>query len=428
MAISAYLRYVCALPARELTRVTNKSCESFNWWTNRAGHPTCRLKSSYVSHLKIVVASTIDQVAWGGSEELWALMAREALQRNDEVFVSTRRTPSIPGPLAELGQMGARFQFRGPRVPQGTIGTLRRLLATRFRIKRLNRFRTIPDISADVVLVNCGAGYDVLTDPELMSFLDALTSPYVLLVQYMDDHLVSLTPAKRQIAARVFSRAKRLVFIAEQNLRTVERQLARHFPNAVVLQNPVALADASVVPWPENSTAQFANVARLNVRAKGHDLLFEVLGGQAWKERKWKLNLYGDGPDRPYLRELSRHYGIETDVVFHGHVTNVRQIWESNQLLLMPSRGEGTPLAMLEAMVCGRGALVTDVGGMTEWISDDKNGIVAEAPTYLSLGRALERAWHKRDDWQRFGEEARTAVMRKLDPHPGRRLLDVLYE
>ena len=52
------------------------------------------------------------------------------------------------------------------------------------------------------------------------------------------------------------------------------------------------------------------------------------------------------------------------------------------------------PLALVEAMLCGRTAVVTDVGGNAEWIEDGETGFVAEAATAKSFGAALkERGW-----------------------------------
>ena len=110
--------------------------------------------------------------------------------------------------------------------------------------------------------------------------------------------------------------------------------------------------------------------------------------------RDWRLRLYGDGKDRKYLEELARHYAIAERVEFCGHIKDIRSIWEWNQLLVLPSRGEGTRLALIEAMLCGRAAVVTDVGGNSEWIEEGRTGFGAEAPTANSFGGgARKRVW-----------------------------------
>jgi glycosyltransferase involved in cell wall biosynthesis len=154
----------------------------------------------------------------------------------------------------------------------------------------------------------------------------------------------------------------------------------------------------------------------------------EVLDSPIWRGREWRLRLYGAGRDRQYLQTLAQHYGIAEHVEFCGHVDDIRSIWELNHLLVLPSRGEGTPLALVEAMLCGRPAVVTDVGGNTEWMQDGRTGFVAEAPTAKSFGAALERAWLAREHWQEMGIQARNDALAKFDKSAGKTLLSMLLE
>ena len=55
---------------------------------------------------------------------------------------------------------------------------------------------------------------------------------------------------------------------------------------------------------------------------------------------------------------------------FHGHVSDVRGIWYDNHLLVLPSRCEGTPISLVEAMIWGHPAVVTGVGGNAEWVTE----------------------------------------------------------
>lgn len=57
----------------------------------------------------------------------------------------------------------------------------------------------------------------------------------------------------------------------------------------------------------------------------------------------------------------------------------------------MPSRFEGLPLAMVEAMLCARPVVATDVAGHAEIIEDGVTGFLADAPTAGSMAAALER-------------------------------------
>ena len=75
------------------------------------------------------------------------------------------------------------------------------------------------------------------------------------------------------------------------------------------------------------------------------------------------------------------------NVHFRGHVNDIRAIWEQNHLLVLPSRYEGLPLALVEAMWCGRPAVVTDVGGNAELCVGKRNGICRASGYFIVIRR-----------------------------------------
>ena len=91
-------------------------------------------------------------------------------------------------------------------------------------------------------------------------------------------------------------------------------------------------------------------------------------------------------------------------MVFAGYVPAAGDIWREQHVLLLPSRGEGRPLALLEAMMASRPAVVTDVGGIAETVEDGINGWVAESAAPASFAAAMERAWTDRGQWRQMGE------------------------
>ena len=81
--------------------------------------------------------------------------------------------------------------------------------------------------------------------------------------------------------------------------------------------------------------------------------MLRILARPEWRERPVELNLFGEGPYEQSLRRLCRMLELN-NVHFRGHVNNVRAIWEQNHLLVQPSRYEGVPITVIEAMLCGR--------------------------------------------------------------------------
>jgi glycosyltransferase involved in cell wall biosynthesis len=368
--------------------------------------------------MKIAVISTMAGFRWGGSEELWATTATEAIKRGLDLAVSISHNASIPSKFTALQKDGIQL-FR--RRPPFNFGRVERIIS-----RVVSPFREAFRFNPDVICISQGSTYDSLRFSDLLRLLYSTGIPYIVVCQYNDDRV--LTPEFRDSAKEFLERAFRVVFVSKENMKSAERQLARSLTNAIVLQNPVNLFDLTPVHWPSSRQVSMANVARLQAAYKGQDILLEVLGSAAWRSRDWRLRLYGEGKDRNYLEELARYYDIAERVEFSGHTNDIRSIWEVNHLLVLPSRGEGTPLALLEAMFCARPAVVTDVGGNAEWTEDGQTGFVAEAPTAKSLAAALDRAWAARSKWQVMGNQAHDNALAKFDKSVGKSLLEVLLE
>lgn len=114
---------------------------------------------------------------------------------------------------------------------------------------------------------------------------------------------------------------------------------------------------------------------------------------------------------------MARSLGVER-ISFCGHVFDIPSVWQQNHMLALPSRYEGLPLALVEAMWCGRPAVVTHVGGNAELCLDGQTGFVAEAATAGSFDAALERAWEQREAWCQLGRNARLRAEQLIPRDP----------
>jgi glycosyltransferase involved in cell wall biosynthesis len=170
----------------------------------------------------------------------------------------------------------------------------------------------------------------------------------------------------------------------------------------------------------------FAMVANLLVNHKGHDILFDVLRSEKWISRSWDLSIYGSGDDERYIRQLCAFYQLNDRVHFKGRTDNIRAVWENHHLLIMPSLCEGIPLAVVEAMLCGRPVVATDTGGHMEWIDEGIEGFIAEGANVHSLDGALERAWESRHRWADMGMNAHKRASAQYDPTPGETFLNLI--
>ena len=101
-----------------------------------------------------------------------------------------------------------------------------------------------------------------------------------------------------------------------------------------------------------------------------------------------RLMLIGDGPDRSTAEYLARKLGVSDRVDFLGKQDNVNELLPIADLMLMPSEMESFGLAALEAMACRVPAIATQVGGVGELITHEKDGLLFEVGDVESMAAA----------------------------------------
>lgn len=200
-------------------------------------------------------------------------------------------------------------------------------------------------------------------------------------------------------------------FVSVHNWHLTERMICAHLPTASVVRNPFNVPYDRSLPWPPDADGfRMACVARLDLESKAQDVLLDVLADRKWRQRPLTVEIVGrEGPQSQLLRELCDFLDLN-QVKFVDMVKDIRSVWARCHALVLPSRKEGLPVSVIEAMLSGRPALVTDVGGCREVVLHGRTGWVADSPTRKAFDAALESAWTDRRSWQSMGSAAaRTA-------------------
>ena len=371
--------------------------------------------------MRIAFVTTMAGFPWGGSEIAWTRAAETAVEDGHMVLATVFDWSVDQRAVQRMKGKGIEILARPREIRRSLV---RRVLK-RVGLERATPrwLETLQQFKPDVVCVSSGIHHECLAEPRLFEWLVGERVPFSYIVQCNSER-VFLNDAMRDAERKILDAARKVIFVAEGNLELAERQLAHRFSNAMVLINAVERR-AEPLPWPAGDPV-FAFVARFDVAYKGHDILFRVLSEPRWRERRWTCRLFGEGRDRAYVQELVRFFELESRVEFAGHVPDVTAIWKSSHLCVLPSRAEGTPLALEEAFAAGRPAVVTDVGGNAELAEDEVTGFIAEAATPRSYGAALERAWQARDRWEAMGRAAHVRTLERIDPNPGRTLLELI--
>jgi glycosyltransferase involved in cell wall biosynthesis len=363
---------------------------------------------------------------WGGSEILWSAAA-EALARDGHgVTVYKNRLPRREGHVPALRSAScrlielARFPFL-PNKLYSFAAMFTPYLSVAYQALHLHvslRVRRRPDL----VVLSQGGNHDGWL---LGGVCRRLGVPYVLICQKATDLYWPQDRWLPEVRA-IYAGARHAFFVSEHNRTLTEEQIGQRIEGASVVRNPFLVPWDSAPAWPDSGSGyRFACVGRLYPKEKGQDIVLRVLASEKWRGRPVSLTFYGDGEQRQGLEAMARLLGL-TNVSFAGYRDDVSTIWADNHALVLPSRAEGLPLVLVEAMLCGRVPIVTDVAGSTEVVADGRTGFVAAAAAEASFDEALERAWQRREEWPAIGAAAAAEIRRLVPRDPGGTLADAL--
>lgn len=120
--------------------------------------------------------------------------------------------------------------------------------------------------------------------------------------------------------------------------------------------------------------------------------------------------LVGEGPEEDALRRLAGELGLKEQVSFTGSVADVIPYLDATDVFVHPSRAEGMPGSLLEAMACGLPCVATHIGGTVDIITDGENGFLVPPGDAWSLGAAIARLLEDPALARRLGARARATV------------------
>jgi glycosyltransferase involved in cell wall biosynthesis len=151
-------------------------------------------------------------------------------------------------------------------------------------------------------------------------------------------------------------------------------------------------------------------VARLSYQ-KGQDVLLQAWSLVQESVPTARLILAGDGEQRVQLELLATDLGISDTVDFAGLVTDTRALLAAARVFALPSRYEGMPNALLEAMAAGLPCVATQVSGSEDAIVDGQSGLLVPPDDPGALASALVALLTNNERAYALGREAQAHVV-----------------
>jgi glycosyltransferase involved in cell wall biosynthesis len=357
--------------------------------------------------LRVFMYCAVEPAERGGVQAVYRRLATslrsrghrvvQAWSRPDPHEASSRLHALPPPPLSSL--------FRRPRALAGACRALLHLAAT------LVRFR--PDV------VNC---HFVTAEAWYFAWLKPVFR-YRLVVSAHGSDVVRPKPWNAPWIARILARADAVTAVSTVTAARLADGYGVPRSRLFVIRNgidPAFWGAVELAPVVERPPV-VVSVGRLHP-VKGHDVLLEAFAGIASRVPDARLVIVGDGGFESDLATLAASLGIAARVTFAGaeSATAVRDRLAQARCFVLPSRSEGLPLALLEAMAAGAPIVVTRVGGIPEVVGDESAVIVPpEDATALAAAlvavlsddeSATARASHARRDVLRFTSAAADAA------------------
>lgn len=146
---------------------------------------------------------------------------------------------------------------------------------------------------------------------------------------------------------------------------------------------------------------------------KGIDMLLDTWAEVAPLHPEWKLRIYGSGEDEETLKKQCTSLGLDGSVEWMGRTSDVPGALRGGSVFVQSSRGEGFPLALMEAMATAVPCAAFDCApGVHEIVQDGVDGLLARLGNTAELARRLDTLMSDKELRDRMGELARVNIQR----------------
>ncbi|WP_195921505.1 MULTISPECIES: glycosyltransferase family 4 protein [Erysipelotrichales] len=159
---------------------------------------------------------------------------------------------------------------------------------------------------------------------------------------------------------------------------------------SAVIYNPISLNDKKGIATKTVKKKRIVSVGRL-MKQKNQLLLLRAFKKVVSMRPGYKLTIYGEGPERPFLEKYILENHLEESVDLPGSVKNVHECIANAEIFVMSSNFEGMPNALIEAMCLGLPSISTKVSGATDLIQDGVNGDLVDLNDEQALADKMIR-------------------------------------
>lgn len=342
--------------------------------------------SSYHKHHVLLVVSSLSA---GGAERIISEMANWWAVHDQKVTVLT---------LSGTDQDHYRLNPRVERIALDFWGRARTpWQVVDKRTRRMIRLRkAILDAHPDLVI-----SFMDLTNVRTLVALLGTGIPVIVSER---------TDPRHQPVNLFWSFARRLFYPFSAKLVVQTQSVARWAQSAVpackISVIPNFVRNIPLSKESDRKESMILSVGRLG-KEKGHDLLLRAFAATGGAQKGWQLTIIGEGDERRNLENLTVSLDLSASVHLPGIVQEPAEWMQETSFFVLPSRYEGFPNALLEAMACGCAVIATDCpSAPAEIIRNEMNGLLVPIDNITALSNAMLRLMDSTSLRQHMGSQA----------------------
>ncbi len=343
--------------------------------------PSPRPAATKASTIRLVL--TVDARAYGGAE---AYVSHLLEHLPDTYLCTLLATEPVPRQLAEAARARGAELVLVPRVDKkfDLLG-------------QLTLIRALRSAAPHLVHVNMA---DTANHRYALGAAHLLGRPAVATLHTT----TSLLPGLQGNALRFLFRRLRLAI-------AVSDEIAGHLRDGLGVPRPRVCTVANGIPAGQMVERSHSSTAAVRVAAigrlteqKGFDLMLEAVGELVRLGRSVEVVIAGEGPELAQLERLAAGLPVR----FVGFVDDMAAFLSNADVICLPSRWEGLPFALLEAMMSGAPCVATAVGDMAEALGEA--GLIVPPDDVMALTQALDRLIRSPAQRQALGRAAHERV------------------
>jgi glycosyltransferase involved in cell wall biosynthesis len=234
--------------------------------------------------------------------------------------------------------------------------------------------------------------------------------------------LAPSAPTSRWLKNVLSRRLAAHVAVGQEVARAVERDAGLPRESVRTIYNGVPDVGPAA-PRGDDGGLVVGSLARLD-RIKGIDVLLHAAAGLD----EIRIVVSGDGPEAHRLRAQADELGLGERFRIEAWSDSRRDLFDEIDIFALPSRAEGFPLSIVEAMLAGRPVVATDVGSVKEAVVDGTTGLVVPPDDAGALRAALSRLGADPEERRRMGAAGRVRALAHFTAEQMAREFERLYD